>query len=142
MASILPPQPTGVPPNHAYWNDWYNKLRAVINGVATSIKWINLDFSGSKIEDIISREHNKLQSVQGGAVNDYYHLTSVQHSGIIGGNVTSLHKHNVITVISATADPTVTDITAGTASIYKNTTSGTVKLWTNDGGTMKSVTLT
>lgn len=133
MASILPPQPTGVPPNHAYWNDWYNKLRAVINGLATSISWLNLDFTGSKIEDIVSRPHNKLQSVQGGAVNDYYHLTNAQHSDIIGG---------ILPLNNKTTDPSVTDILPGKCAVYKNTTTNAVKLWVNDGGTLKSVTLT
>ncbi len=34
----LPPQPYGVPPDHSYWNDWYQKLRALINsGVVFSV---------------------------------------------------------------------------------------------------------
>lgn len=27
----LPPQPTGVPPGSAYWNDWYEKLRTLVD---------------------------------------------------------------------------------------------------------------
>jgi len=42
---------------------------------------------------------------------------------------------------SLTTDPTTTDLGSNTWAIYKNTTSGTVKLWVNDGGTMKSVAL-
>jgi hypothetical protein len=38
-------------------------------------------------------------------------------------------------------DPTTSDITAGNGRIYKNTSTGAVKLWVNDGGTMKSVAL-
>lgn len=30
----LPPQPMGVPPGHSYWNDWYEKLRALVDAVA------------------------------------------------------------------------------------------------------------
>ena len=42
---------------------------------------------------------------------------------------------------SLSSDPTTLDLVSGSASIYKNTTSGALKLWANDGGTMKSVTL-
>lgn len=42
---------------------------------------------------------------------------------------------------SGAADPTTADIPAGMNTVWKNTTSGVTRLWTNDGGTMKSVTL-
>jgi len=42
---------------------------------------------------------------------------------------------------SASADPTSSDLASGFFNVFKNTTSGTVKLWYNDGGTMKSVAL-
>lgn len=39
-------------------------------------------------------------------------------------------------------DPGVTGVPSGTWSIWKNTTSGQVKVWANDNGTLKSVLLT
>lgn len=33
MAQLLPPTPVGVPPGHSFWNDWYEKLRSLINGI-------------------------------------------------------------------------------------------------------------
>lgn len=39
-------------------------------------------------------------------------------------------------------DPTISDIATNTWALYKNTSSGAVKLWANDGGVLKSVTLT
>lgn len=39
-------------------------------------------------------------------------------------------------------DPGTGGVPNGTWGIWKNTTSGVVKLWLNDSGTMKSVTLT
>ena len=44
--------------------------------------------------------------------------------------------------LSSTADPTTTDIPASVATLWKNTTTGELRLWANDGGTMKSVLLT
>ena len=46
-----------------------------------------------------------------------------------------------ISAFSSASDPTSSTITAGRFGVWKNTTTGTVKLWYNDGGTMKSVTL-
>lgn len=35
MASnLIPPMPTGVVPGSAYWNDWIEKLRSIINSFA------------------------------------------------------------------------------------------------------------
>lgn len=48
----------------------------------------------------------------------------------------------IYTVTQKTTDPTTTDISKGMWGIYKNTTSGVLKLWVNDNGTMKSVTIT
>lgn len=42
---------------------------------------------------------------------------------------------------SRTTDPGTSDISSGLWGVWKNTTSGAVKLWVNDGGTMKSVAL-
>lgn len=42
----------------------------------------------------------------------------------------------------AAANPTTADIADGDARLWKNTTSGQVRLWANDGGTLRSVQLT
>lgn len=43
---------------------------------------------------------------------------------------------------TSTVDPGVAGVPNGTWAVWKNTTSGVVKLWVNDGGVMKSVTIT
>lgn len=40
------------------------------------------------------------------------------------------------------ADPTTNDIPDGQYGLFKNTASGLLQLWANDGGVMRSVTLT
>lgn len=40
---------------------------------------------------------------------------------------------------SQTTDPGTAGVPSGTWGVWKNTTSGQVKLWVNDGGVMKSV---
>lgn len=47
-----------------------------------------------------------------------------------------------LSVYSGTTDPTTSTVSSGEWQLFKNTTTGVVKLWTNDAGTMKSVALT
>lgn len=40
MANLLPPLPVGIVPGSGYWNDWYEKLRTMINSVVVNgISW-------------------------------------------------------------------------------------------------------
>lgn len=159
MAVLLPPTPVGVPPGHSFWNDWYEKLRTIVNQGSISVLWGNINFSGSNITSIASRAHNNLQSIQGGTAGEYFHLTAAQYaaltagphntlSGLQGGtageyyHLTLTQQTRVAGFISQAADPTTANIASGQWALYKNTTSGLVKLWANDGGTLKSVTLT
>ena len=43
--------------------------------------------------------------------------------------------------LTLSTDPGVNDIPANTWRVVKNSTSGSLKLWANDGGTLKSVVL-
>jgi hypothetical protein len=54
-----------------------------------------------------------------------------------GGTVRPLE----MSFFSSASDPATTDITSGAFGVWKNTGSGTVRIWVNDGGTMKSVAL-
>lgn len=135
MADIIPPPPADFTPDNQWaWMDFYKNIRDTIN-TASIVTWANLDFSGSNLTDLVTRNHNDLNNVQGGAAGDRNHLTTAQ--------VTSLADIGVyLTMHSKASDPVVGDITAGTAKLYKNTGTSAVKLWVNDGGTLKSVTLT
>lgn len=58
------------------------------------------------------------------------------------GETSSLLSRGLIKAMQKAGDPTTTDIPAGFFAVNKNTSSGAVKAWYNDGGTLKSVTLT
>ena len=133
MAAIIPPYPIGEDPQGFAATNWYITVRNAING-ANNISWASIDKSGSNLNELQVRLHNDLQTIQGGAAGDFQHLTTAQ--------VTSLSGIGKLAMVSAAADPTNTDIAASKAELWKNTTSGLVKLWVNDGGTMKSVLLT
>lgn len=40
--ALLPPSPIGQPPGNSFWNDWYEKLRTIVNTGAVSIAWANV----------------------------------------------------------------------------------------------------
>lgn len=42
MATKLPPLPVGVAPGSGYWNDWYEKLRTLVNSFATGFPWTSV----------------------------------------------------------------------------------------------------
>lgn len=73
MSSKLPPTPVGVPPGHSYWNDWYERLRNLVNNTLLN--------------------HNDLQNIQGGSASERYHLTSGQQTDLTDGGDSTLHFH-------------------------------------------------
>ena len=42
MANKLPPLPVGVAPGSGYWNDWYEKLRTLINSFANGFPFSSI----------------------------------------------------------------------------------------------------
>lgn len=62
---------------------WYQRIRDYTNALASNtIPWSQVDKSGSSITDIVSRDHNNLTNIFGGATSDYYHLTGSQQASI------------------------------------------------------------
>jgi hypothetical protein len=76
MALNIPPPPN---PNNDIndfsWKDWFRILRDSLVS-AGAYAWSLINFSGSNIKDIETRNHNDLQNVQGGASGQKYHLTA------------------------------------------------------------------
>lgn len=121
----LPPPPTKAEPGSYAWVDWNTKLTRYLNQ-GESVPWSIVDKAGSSLGDLQDTAHSHLSSVLGGGS---YHLSNTQYT-------------RVSSVISKAGFPTTSDIAAGQWAIYKDTSGGTVRLWANDGGVMKSVTLT
>lgn len=48
---------------------------------AGQILWGTIDTSGSNLTDIETRNHNDLQTIQGGTTDEYYHLTASEYTG-------------------------------------------------------------
>jgi len=83
----LPPPPSAEKDLNDYvWRDWFTRLRNYVVSQG-QILWSQINFTGSKITDIISRSHQDLQSLEGGSsvLNQYYHLTSSEYTGTGSG---------------------------------------------------------
>lgn len=160
MAGGLPPPPTRAANGDFAWTAWYNQLYTLLS-TSGSVSWDLVNKAGSSIADIVNRAHNLLTSIQGGTAGEYYHLTAAQHASLGVGNHNDLlskqggsaseYYHlnasdytNRVTQITKTKAgiPTTADIAAGNWAVYKDTSGGTIKLYANDGGTIKSVALT
>ena len=160
MASGLPPPPTRAANGDFAWTAWYNALYSLLS-TSGSVAWGLVNKAGSSIADLQTKSHNLLTSMQGGTTNEYYHLTAAQYASLGVGNhndlaakqggttneyyhLTAAEYTNLTSKVYKTKAgiPTTTDIPAGQWAIYKDTSGGTLKLYANDGGTIKSVALT
>tara|TARA_R110000868_G_scaffold85636_2_gene240727 strand:- start:53 stop:439 length:387 start_codon:yes stop_codon:yes gene_type:complete len=127
MSAGLPPPPTRGEQGDFAWTSWYNSLYKILNSTG-SLSWGLVDKAGSSIGDLQSKTHSLLTSVLG---TGSYHLSQTEQQRVT----------RTMTMQSKAGDPVLADITAGDWVLYKNTTSGLVKLWVNDGGTLKSTLL-
>ena len=67
MAAGIPPPPLNSPSGSYYWLEWYTQLTNAINQVG--YPWVNLSFTNSDLADIVTRDHNTLQNIQGGTAS-------------------------------------------------------------------------
>ena len=79
MANKLPPLPVGVAPGSGYWNDWYEKLRTMINSITSGVSWTLItgtpsSLSGYGITDPVELNTNK------NAVSGYAGLNAVSRT--------------------------------------------------------------
>lgn len=85
MTTKLPPLPVGVAPGSGYWNDWYEKLRKIINDLIGGVG------------------HNTLAGLQGGSAGQYYHLTSAEYTSLTSTNPWNYVKLTSDLVVSSTS---------------------------------------
>ena len=105
MALALPPVPIGESTDSFAWQQWYLALDRLYNGTGT-VAWALIDKTGSNLADLATRDHASLQSMQGGATGERYHLTAAQHTNLTGAG----------TITSGTYTPTLTGVTNVAAS--------------------------
>lgn len=123
----LPPPPTRADNGSFAWTAWYNQLYALLSTTG-SVSWDLINKTGSSIADLQDHAHSSLTNILGTGA---YHLSSAE-----AARVTATYQIN-----SMAGVPTATEIPSGSWAIYKDTSGGTLKLYANDGGTIKSVAL-
>jgi len=128
MAGGLPPPPTRAENGDFAWVAWYNQLYTLLSTTG-SVSWSLIDKAGSSLADLQSKSHSLLTSILGTGA---YHVSATE-----AARITATYQIN-----SKAGVPTTSDITSGNWAIYKDTSGGTLKLYANDGGTIKSVALT
>jgi hypothetical protein len=89
---LLPPVPPALPEQR-----WFQLLvDRVLGTTAGVLPFTSLGFVGSNLTSLATRNHNDLQTIQGGAAADYQHLTTAQVGQIatlvttVGANTTQL----------------------------------------------------
>lgn len=76
MALNLPPPPKNLNTKSLSFQDWFERLRRSASSVVTV--FTGLDFTGSNLTSILTRDHNDLTSKQGGTAGQFYHLTAAE----------------------------------------------------------------
>lgn len=118
----------GPPPRYSSefdenWRNWITRWFDASGGTSSAASYNGLDFTASNLTSIVTRNHNDLQTVGGGASNDYFHLTAAQH----GGLVTVSAKANADSPYTAlsTDGILICDCTSGAITITLPAVSGT-----------------
>lgn len=133
MATGLPPPPINDQPGSFTWLEWYRKLRDYI-GTNGSVPWYVINFAGSNITDIATRDHDQLQNLDGGTAGEHYHLTAAQYAALtagphnnlsgLQGGTTSEYYHLTAAEYSAIATgptPYIATATGPTQTVPQNT---------------------
>ena len=138
---VLPPPPNPDADINDYsWRDWFRQLRDYVVSAGT-ILWSQIDFTGSKLSDIVNRPHNVLQSMQGGnsTLSQYYHLNLSEHTNLTDGGDTTLHYHSSDRDL-ANATGTLAVVNGGTGQT--SYTNGQLLIGNTTGNTLTKNTLT
>jgi hypothetical protein len=126
MASLIPPMPNSTIPGSAYWNDWIEKLRTIVNSFVSGISWTLITgkpttLSGYGITDAINVNQkdvaNGVASLNGVSRVDKGLTTTdyiVANSSTNGFVMLSPNGHYWVATISNTGIVTWTDV--GTTS--------------------------
>lgn len=92
MKVLLSPPPNYLTQDADLWNDWFLRLRNAVQN-SSNVSWGDINFYGSNLTDIVTRNHNDLNNIQGGLGGQRYHLSAAQITGLVTETETALHYH-------------------------------------------------
>jgi len=136
MADIIPPAPVNEAQSSYAWIDWYVKLVNFVNN-QTNILWASINKAGSNLTDIVTRQHNDLQSVQGGGASEQYHLTAAQHTETTNARSSRGVDTTDYLIVDLATKGLVLKDTAGTPHYWLLSVNTSGVLVTTDLGTTK-----
>ena len=114
--NLLPPIPTGVPPGHSFWNDWYEKLRTLINDISSSISSTIITGTPTTLAGYgITDAQSKLINSAGLAAA----LSDETGTGLSAFNNTPTLITPVLGAATGTSVVLTGDITTGTGTLHK-----------------------
>lgn len=90
MSLKPPPPPVKSEPGSFAWMDWYKKLYDYLN-TAGSVVWSTINFTGSKLTDIVIRLHSNLQGIAG---TGEYHISATEATkvtSLLNGIITGIN---------------------------------------------------
>ncbi len=108
IPALPPPPQTKEPALDGWLYLIWKKLTA-----AGQILWASLDFTGSNLTDLATRNHADLQNIN---TATYTHLSATDHTDLTDGGTTSLHRHTNVTLADAAGDTTMFVLLAGAAT--------------------------
>ena len=128
MTIPLTPPPREAVADTKQWRDWFYGVYAyATQGGQQSFNGLN--FLGSNITSIVTRDHNDLTNIQGGTLTDRQHLTSTQVSSLVLTSGSYLNPSWITgipySVLTGTV-PTWNQNTTGTAATITGVYSGTL----------------
>ena len=62
------------------WGHWFDVVRA---NISNQSKFSALDFTGSNLTSIVTRNHNDLTALQGGTATQRYHLSLAEYNAVV-----------------------------------------------------------
>jgi hypothetical protein len=108
MAIYLPPIPNNPITDVFVWRDWFFKVSQLL-GEQAGLSWTTINFTGSNLRDIITRQHNALQDIQGGVGSEYYHLSQAQWNSVVSlptfGTIVTQNLGLTATITTAPVTP-------------------------------------
>lgn len=119
MANLLPPMPVGMAPDSSFWNDWYEKLRTLVNDLSTSISWSVITGKPTTLAGYgITDAQTKLNNSAGLAAA----VSDETGTGVVVFNTSPTLVTPNIGVASGTSITLTSGITTGNSVLHTTTT--------------------
>lgn len=151
---LLPPSPIGQPPGNTFWNDWYEKLRNLVNGSTGQIDNLQTQITALKApEYLVSSSSTTLSNerVLSAGTNTTVDFTTPGQAKVnvstfpwasVTGTPTTLSGYGVTQIsFSSITLLTTSGSGANTATLTNSPVSGNPTKWIqiNDNGTTRYI---